>query len=258
MIIVSERQQAALDGAVRTAFEREMVEHLHDFAPKHCEVIKDAGVREVVALGLERAAAFGFTHRGPVRLFLELMFMFGSEFATDPQHAWAAPSLAEAMPGDQMFRAESLYTATQAYLQAVSGPGHCYAVAALRRTRTLMSADLRRYDFSPERLASSLAAILHEVYPEKTRYLGEEGMLGVLRSGLALAQRHAVTQPRNRAVFVFLVFVLGHGVADDPLYPWIRSALTDSRIPDPDARAARVESRAGVYLDRVIDYVRDM
>ena len=236
-----------------------MVDHLLQFSPKHCEVIKELRVREVVRLGVERAGSFGLTNRGPVRLFIELMFMFGSEFATDPQHAWAAPSLEETMPGDQMYRAELLYSAAQKYLEDVSGPGHRYAVAALRRTRIEISVgDPLQFDVPPEQFGSCMLSVLRRVYPEKVDYLKDRGLDSVLDLGLELATQHRIKQARGRALFVFLVFVLGRGVANDPLYPWIRSALVDPGIVDPEARAARMESRAAVYLDHVIEYVRDV
>jgi len=93
IVIIRKAQLEPAAKAAAAAFEQEMVNHLFSFSPKHCEVIKEPGVREVIRLGLQRAEAFGFTFRGPVRLFIELMFMFGSEFATDPQHPWAAAAL---------------------------------------------------------------------------------------------------------------------------------------------------------------------
>src|SRR6266403_4499601 len=158
-VIIRKAQLEPAAKAAAAAFEQEMVDHLFSFSPKHCEVIKEPGVREVIRLGLQRAEAFGFTFRGPVRLFIELMFMFGSEFATDPQHPWAAAALQDKTVPDQMSRASLLYDAAQKYLEEVSGPNHRYAVASLRRTRAQINqASGRKLDMPPRELDHAITS----------------------------------------------------------------------------------------------------
>ena len=258
-VIIRNSQINALSAKVQADFEQEMVSHLFTFSPKHCEVIKESGTRLVIRHGLERAALYGFTQRGPVRLFIELMFMFGSEFATDPQHRWVLPGFVEHMPGDQMQRAHLLLRLANEYLAAVSGPNHQFAAASLRRTRMqLQLAEHRTVNLSLEKLREALPAALRDVYPEKAVYLGDEGLSQVVRQGFLLASEQKFVEARSFALLVFLVFALGHGAASDPLYPWVQHALADKLIPSPDARAARLESKAEVYLDHVIEYVREM
>jgi hypothetical protein len=186
------------------------------------------------------------------------MFMFGSEFGTDPQHAWAAKVLDPSMADDEMFRAELLFEAAQDYLARVSGPNHRYAAESLRRTRQAIDRAPASLDMGPDELAAALKSALRSVYPEKADYLGEQGLSTIVSLGFQTAARHGVQSARGMALLVFLVFALGHGVADDPLYPWVRSVLRDTPIRDPQDRAARLEARATVYLDRVIEYVKDM
>ena len=258
-MVIRRSQFEALSNRAAAAFEQEMTDHLFDFAPKHCQVIKDTGVREVIRLGKQRAATYGFTNRGPVRLYLELMFMFGSEFATDPQHQWVAPCLEETMPGDQMYRAELLYDAAQKYLAQVSGPNHRYAAASLRRTREEISrASATPMTIAPAELRPALKSALRRTYPEKSLYLADTGLEQVINLGISDAEKIGVRDLRGIALFTFLVFALGHGVCDDPLFPWIRAVLSDPLLGTPEDRAARLESKAVVYLDHVIEYVRDM
>ena len=232
--------------------------HLWQFSPRHCEVIQDTGVREVVKVGIQRAGDCAFTRRGPIRLYLELMFMFGSEFGTDPQHAWAAQALDPSLADDEMFRAQLLFEAAQYYLARVSGPNHRYAAESLRQTRRAIDKSPASLDMGPDDLAPALKSALRSVYPEKADYLGEQGLCTIIKLGFETAATHLVHSARAMAFFVFLVFALGHGVTDDPLYPWVRSALRNALISDPHDRAARLEARATVYLDRVIAYVKDM
>ena len=108
---------------------------------------------------------------------------------------------------------------------------------------------------------ASLAAILstlRAVYPEKAAYLKDEGLRRIVAIGGQLAAQHDIRHMRGTAVFVFLVFALGHGFANDPLYPWLRNVLVDPLLATPEDRAARLEAKAVIYLDRVIEYVRDL
>jgi hypothetical protein len=257
-MIIRQAQLDVFQAHATAEFEEEMRLHLQQFSPRHCEVIQDTGVREVVKVGMRRAAQCAFTRRGPIRLYLELMFMFGTEFGTDPQHAWSAKALDPLLSEDEMFRAELLFEAAQEYLARVSGPNHRYAAESLRRTRQAIDRAPASLEMGPDDLAPALKSALRYVYPEKADYLREQGLSTIISLGFETAATHRVQSARGMALFVFLVFALGHGIADDPLYPWVRSALHNILVRDPHDRAARLEARATVYLDRVIEYVKDM
>ena len=63
-------------------------------------------LKTLVNTGVSRARGHGFTLRGPLRLYLDLMFLFGSDFDTDPQYPWAGEVLKE--QGMEMERAAAL------------------------------------------------------------------------------------------------------------------------------------------------------
>lgn len=71
--------------------------------------VGDEQMLKAVRFGITQARNHGFTFRGPVQLYLELMLLFGSYFDTDPQYPWAAAILARQDSGSQMQRAEQLY-----------------------------------------------------------------------------------------------------------------------------------------------------
>ena len=64
------------------------------FAPELCEVIGEEQLRVALRQAMARAAGYGFTYRGPIRLFIELMFLCGSAFDTDPQYPVGGEDLA--------------------------------------------------------------------------------------------------------------------------------------------------------------------
>src|SRR6266700_1172129 len=111
-------------------FEDEMVEHLKKFAPRHWKVMGEHDGRVVIRLGIEQARKYGFTNRGAVRFYIELMFMFGSYFDTDPQYPWATAVLTSPDYVYQSVRADPLYAAMNEYIASVVEPERDSAIAA--------------------------------------------------------------------------------------------------------------------------------
>ena len=121
MLVIRKEQIEILEGEMMKSFEDEMVEHLAEFSPALFKVIKDEQMREVVRFGIKRSdEEYGFTFRGPIRLYLELMLLFGSHFDSDPQYPWAIQILKT--DAVQMDRAEQLHAKTLDYQEKVSGP----------------------------------------------------------------------------------------------------------------------------------------
>jgi hypothetical protein len=114
-VIIRKEQVEALTQIPLQAFEDEMVGHLAAFSPPLFRAVKEPQLREAIRFGTARAAAYGITFRGPVRLYLELMLLFGSHFDTDPQYPWAAEILQDQPSTPQMQRAERLYERTLDY-----------------------------------------------------------------------------------------------------------------------------------------------
>lgn len=248
MLTVRHTQIEALRHSAAQQFEEDLVRHLHEFAPAHCEVIGDVGVRATIRLGVERAAGYGFRARGPVRFYVELMFMFGSDFDTDPQLPWAAIVLTDPLIHDQMNRANRLYEEMRSYLTVVAGRDYEYAKEALRRT----SRERFEQVVPEEHIVDIAMARLKGIHPQKCSYLGEQGLRTVIAIGRQRAHEHGARRGNEIGLFVGLAFALGHGFAADPLYPWIKSTLSNEAIPDQQRRIERLASKSHTYLEHVL------
>lgn len=248
MLQIRGEQVEAFDRAAREEFERELLAHVKDFVPKHAKALGDEGCLKVIRLGIERAATHGFTYRGPVRFYVELMIKFGSGFDTDPQLPWAVAALAD-KSGDQMARAERLYEKYLDYDAAVVGPESEYARAAIRRSSRLKPADVV---VGPEGRAAWLVARLKEYYPEKAADLGDAGLAALVPRGEQLATKYGITSDFGAVVFTVLMFALGHQFDTDPRFPWIEGTLTADRADDPDRRAERLATKALAFAARAL------
>ncbi len=249
MLVIRKEQIETLAQGQRKSFEDEMVAHLAEFSPPLFKVIKEAQMRKVVRQGLEMSDKYGFTLRGPIRLYLEMMLLFGSHFDTDPQYPWAAEILSDRHSVSEMQRAEWLFEKIAEYQEKVSGPGGANTDKALERLaeRGEMISKFPAKDFA--------YAIRHEmaqVFPEKAAYIGQKQLNALIRKGRSVARQFELHQTQGDALMIVLCYAFGYGCADDQLYPWIGNTLRDEQIVKPEARTERLQKKALTWLDHVI------
>lgn len=246
MLRIRAEQMKVFEAAAAGRFEDDLVGHFKLFAPRHSEAIGEPVVRQVIRLGRERAEKYGLTFRGPVQFYVELMFMLGSDFDTDPQLPWAGAILNTTAVSEQVERASRLYDKANAYLEQVSGPDNEYLLVSLRR---LSRGSLEDYTASGADFEDAFARSLQDIYPQKCAYLGESSLRGVIQLGLASAKYYSVTSKKGAALFAALTLVLGRGFAADPLLPWVSATLSDSHVTDADERVELLYTKLKLHLD---------
>jgi hypothetical protein len=253
MLVIRRAQIRTLEEAGRQRFEDEMAAHARaSFAPL-CGVLGEAASRGAVGAMMARAQSRGFTFRGPIRLYVETSFLFGSGFDTDPQY----PSLAAPVhaAGDQMIRADRVYEAAVAYDRQVAGERAVNVDRALRRLLEAAreaGAFARLEEAAPEVFADRMLEAMRAFFPEKAAHLGDGALASLIAEAEDSAAQWGFTTPRQRALMAVLMFCFGHGCVDDALYPWIGRTLQDRRIVDVDARARRLERKALTWLVHVV------
>lgn len=226
-------------------FEEEMVLHIKQFTPRHAKIVGEASVRRVVGTGIERAKEYGLTNRGPVRFFIECMFMFGSDFDTDPQYPWNGEILNDPNLLGQMERGDRLYDKVMDYVDKVIGVDYILEEEAIKRASALRFQDVQMPEVNFE---GELLSHLKHIYPQKYEYVGDPALQALIRGGNELAKTCAISLPVGVAVLVGLMFTFGHGCVSDPQFPWMAKALHNASIVDPNKRIERLYSKMITYL----------
>lgn len=247
MLRIRKEQIVVFEQVALRVFEDEMVMHSKAFSPRLCEVLGDEQLRVALRRAINRASAYGFTCRGPIRLYTELMFLYGSGFDTDPQYSAVSDALNAS--GDQIQRAERIYESVLDYLERVAGPDNENVRKALHAVSVFARGPV---PISGNALVPEMIRQLTRAFPEKAAYVGEERLSALIHEGRAEARRHGFVTIRGEVLVVVLMFAFGHGCTDDPLYPWIARTLTDQRIAGPEARAQRLEAKAVTWLNHVL------
>lgn len=231
-------------------FENEMVAHLADFSPQHCKAIGKARVCQAIQFGIDRASGYGFNLRGAVRLYLELMFWFGSSFDTDPQYPWAAEILTDPDAGPQMQRADLLYERVTDYLREATYPDDA---DMLRSIKTLLIAIRQPLVISRETFFSDMRLMIACLYPQKAASVAHAELKALIREGVAEARKQRFSTAIDIALMVVLMLAFGHGCCTDLLYPWIVQTLNDPSIADPATRARSLETQALSWLEHELE-----
>lgn len=249
MLIIRTAQMAALADDVVVRFDESLAEHLQYFAPHEAQALGRDGLRDVVRLGRQRAAQYEFTDRESIRLYVELMFLLGSGFATDPQYPWAAAALAlDGEPRDQWQRAGALHVSAIEYAHTVLGSKREFVLAALERLVGYRLRDFLGTGLFPEPLIQQLRVI----FPEKWAYLGRDRLQTLIRSARRIAEQHALLAEEAVALFTILLFFLGHEVDRDPTVPWVEATLREAALLEPLTRIEQLESRTWAELRAVL------
>jgi hypothetical protein len=243
MLMIRAEQIKTFEQAAMRRFEDEMVAHLRQLAPQHCNAVGEEGLRQVIRTGYQRAIGYGYTNRGPVRLYLDLMIMLGSDFDTDPQYPWAADLLKDTNISGQMDHAEQLYEKAMDYSIKVFGQGYEQEKAAVRRAGLVKFEDLPTFTTG---FVTKLVNHFENIFPEKVRYLGEASIYALSDRAKSLSELYSLTSEYGPTVLAGLMFAFGHGVTTDPQFPWVAASLVKD-TQDAAARTERIFRRALTY-----------
>lgn len=249
MFVIRQRQTQRFKDVALASFEAEMALHCRAISPQLSAAVDDEQLREVIRQAIRRARRRGFTRRGPVRLFIELTLLFGCAFDTDPLYAWAAEILKSDDAGSQMLRASQLYHRTLEHLESVAGPDDTFTRRALEQLGALL------WLSQPPHTGDVVAVMRGEIaraYPEKAARAGDGGIELLFREALHVSAAYGMAAAHEQALLCVLFFVLGHGCADDPLYPWIARVLKGGGPATRDERAAFLRRKATAWIEHVI------
>ncbi len=249
MLNINTEQMKVFEEASIRSFEDEMVLHSQEFSAKLCEVIGEDQLRIALRQAIKRADSYRFTLKGPIRLYIELMFIFGSDFDTDPQF----PAIAEVLQSDEgeMQRAEKIYKWVLDYNKQVNGIKNINLNQALKSLSITAKVDVKftAYSFTEE-----IYQEMQRAFPQKVDYVGKEKLTILINKARTESEKYEFRTIRGQSTIIVLMFVFGHGCLNDPLYPWVNKTLRDKKIKDSSTRENRLERQSLTWLEHALAY----
>jgi len=249
---ITSQQMEAYEAARLPEFEDLMVSHLERYSPLHFKALGEEGIRKLIQAGMERAKKHEFTRRGPVRFYIETTILLGIDFDTDPQYPQIAAILADKSISDEVERADRIHAWLTKYLAVVGGSDRQLAKDALKRARKMPYEGI---PLSSPTLERDLLQRMKDNHPEKVEFLGEAPLKRLISRAIDEARQQRVHTDTGVALFLALMFAVGHGFAGDPKYPWIKSTLGNALLTSADKRVERLYSKVMTYLDNVLKHL---
>ncbi|MBX3635766.1 MAG: hypothetical protein KF683_10330 [Rubrivivax sp.] len=250
MLVIRSEQMRLLGLAELEVFKQDLARHLAGFAPELFALRGESVFRAVVDQGVSRAARYGFTHRGPLRFFVECMVAYGVEFDTDVQIQGLQDVLVRSHANGQQWHADQAFAAVRRYQIQTRGRDNAYAIEALRR----LGAYLAWLDSLPDAgLEAELLQLMASIHPEKFGFVGPALLGRLITQARQEAARHGIEQPSGVGLLCGLMFALGHGITRDPLYPWVNDSLAQPPARDAAWRIESLRRKTRLYLTAVLD-----
>ncbi len=249
MFIIRKEQEQVFNENAFASYIKEMIQHCKEFSPELCATLNDDQLSIAIHKAIQRANMHDFTQRGPVRLFIEMILLFGSDFYSDPQYPWIREIIKNNKDYTQIPVAEELYEKILDYQEMVNGPDDNITIRAYERIKEISK---EPPVFPQDDFITNTIQVIQFIYPEKFEYVGADALLKLFNDGIETAKAHGLNSGRSWLLICLLKFTFGHGCTDDPLYPWINETLHDEKNTDPEHCANRLENKSLIWLDRVL------
>jgi hypothetical protein len=245
MLLMRKEQIEVLKRAAREQSARDITATLCEDYPIHCQVAGRPAMRSLVGESIERAAALGLDKMGEVQTYAELSLMLGHDFENDPQIPWAGDTLNKQDEIPAVDKLEQVYARTLDYLNQVAGAdgGHLdQALNTLHKTPQEKLVPPPSPDF-----VERLVEILTREWPHKANALGEKALAALVERAGQQARGMGMATPDGHGLCAWLMFLLGSGFADDPLFPWVARVMADAPAAHREHQLAH---EAKAYLGR--------
>jgi hypothetical protein len=120
VLLIRDEQVSALRRVRQKEYEKRLAAHLRKYFSETCADLGARGLRDAVRYGIHRARSYGIHSERDVVKYLNLMFVFGRDFDTDPRFPWAASMLRSTDYGPTL-RINQVYSDAKARID--QGPG---------------------------------------------------------------------------------------------------------------------------------------
>lgn len=248
MLKIRKEQYEELGKISLKRFEDSMVEHIKEFFPKYYEVLGEPTIHKVIQYGIDRAESYGFTSERDVCLYINLIFLLGSNFDTDLQIPWAGAILKNETIVVPFTRIDRLHDEVMEYLDQVSGTDNEYFGRALLRVHEISIEDFAQ---TPTPNAGDITATqLQKIWRRKCQQMGETTLRKLIRDAIESAKAYNITTEYGVVLYTTLMFLLGSGFDKDPQFPWATAVLNDESIPDESTRVDRLYKEAMAFMEK--------
>ncbi|MEG5552416.1 hypothetical protein UXO11_22835 [Enterobacter wuhouensis] len=202
-------QLALLNSYSSNSYVSELVKHCKSIFPLIYDSLHEKTLTTNIAKLIETAGRTKVTQRGPLQLYFDMAITLGSDFETDPMYTDFSFEPEQYPTKNQLEISLSLHDKFSIYIENVIGEDGKYAKNFLGRLEVEMFSNIHRINF-----IESMHKLLIDVYPQKYDFLGLDKINALIELGTKKF-KHDNTRPKIQAIYIMLMFVIGHGFEND-------------------------------------------
>lgn len=226
----------------------ELVAHCNKNFPYLQATLGEEALRQTLTECVNKAEQVGYTQRGPVIFYIEMLIILGIDCENDLQYPWIKQTIEKNKNLSQINQVNELHSLVTEYLEKITGNQNQYLYKALEKVQMLT---LNNLGVKKEQYIENVRHFLYEIYPEKYQQTPYENITELIKHGTKKAYYdYGFEEANHAALIVLLMFFLGHQFDHDPFYSWASLEKTNMKVKQLtiEAKAERLASRAKVWL----------
>lgn len=204
MIEFSDNQVNILKSISTENYIGEIIEHCEIMFPLLISLYVKDDFRSCIQQSIVLAKKASYTQRGPVRLYIDMMIMLGSDFEKEPLfHSFRIKDQKE-LP--QIERSMNLYTLLNNYIVEVYGENGCFfkkSVEAFKGFRT------KNYFVKISSGNEELHELLRGIYPQRYDFAGYDAVNNLISILDEACEKYKIKRLTHRLYLALIMFLFG-------------------------------------------------
>ncbi|MFV1984101.1 MAG: hypothetical protein ACC657_11225 [Thiohalomonadales bacterium] len=251
MLKIGLKEMQFFEDEAKLIFEDEMFEHSKKFVPQYCKIIDEQPIRSTLRQAIQKANSFGFTYRGTIRLYIEMMFIFGSDFDTDPQYPILRKWLLSNKDTDEQLEiASKLCAIKEEYTKQVNGSNNENFNNAIKVLNKTLNIPITSTTYNFDKM---IVQELTNLFPEKIHYIGKNQFSNFIQLSYSKINKHGLSSHTNKLLLVKLMFLFGHGCLNGPLYPWLVKIRDNNKGDISSTRINQIDNEILTFIKNLHD-----
>lgn len=188
----------------------EIAEHCGVIFPRLIPLYRKEDFCSHIQQGITLAKKAGYTQRGPVRLYIDMMIILGANFERDPLFQGLKIEEQKCLP--QIERSVMLCGLLDDYLAKVYGDNGCFFKESLENFKYSSVKFLSdRTRFSNE----GLHELLREIYPQRYDFAGYDAVNALIVLSGASCEKYNLKRKGHKSYLALIMFLFGCSFEQD-------------------------------------------
>lgn len=183
----------------------ELVEHCMSLFPLLVSLQGQDSFRAYIEQLIIIAKKDGYTQRGPVRLYIDMMIIFGVRFGNDPLYQSFTIKKQE-MNLSQIEKSMILYSYLSEYMEFVYGKNNLLFKESIKKFQNL---DIKNVLANVEANYGGVHNLLKNIYPQKYFFVGSSSINNLIKSSDELAKCYGLGKFNQKIYLTLIMFLFG-------------------------------------------------